>query len=68
MTDAMPVSPSFDPRLLAVEIESAVSEFNRLANLASEHGFAVEAEVQHQAIPGWDHRRPVLAVQVIAPV
>lgn len=68
MNRVMPVPPAIDPRLLAAEMGSAVSEFNRLANLASELGLSVEVEVQRQAMPDRDHARPVLAVQVIVPL
>lgn len=64
----MPVPPAIDPRLLAAEIGAAVAEFNRLANLASELGLAVEVEVRQQAMPDRAHARPVLAVQVIVPL
>jgi hypothetical protein len=64
----MSVPPAIDPRQLAAEIEAAVSEFNRLANLACELGVAVEAELHPQARPGHPPSRPVLAVRVIAPL
>jgi hypothetical protein len=63
----MPVPPPIDPRLLAAEIEAAVSEFNRLAALATSMHVRVIAEVLAQATPGGPER-PVLAVQVIAPL
>jgi len=63
----MPIPQPIDPRLLAAEIEAAVSEFNRLAALACEHHIAVVAELQTQAQVDRPER-PVLAVRVIAPL
>lgn len=55
------------PGLLAAEIEAAVSEFNRLAALACDHHIAVLAELRSEAqVERPD--RPILAVQVIAPL
>lgn len=63
----MPVPRPLDPRLLAAEIETTVAEFNRLAALASDHHIAVVAELRVQAqIERPD--RPILAVQVLAPL
>lgn len=60
------IPPAIDPRALVEEIEATVSEFNRLANLASSMNVAVLAEVHSQRmIDGSD--RAVLMVQVIAP-
>ena len=64
----MPIPPAIDPRLLAAEIGAAVSEFNRLANLANDLGLAVEVEIQHQPMPDRGPPRPVLMVQVVAPL
>jgi hypothetical protein len=64
----MTLPPPIDPRQLAAEIEASVSEFNRLAALAGDLGLRVLAEVQLQDMPGWAAPRPVLAVQVIAPL
>ncbi|HEY0648072.1 hypothetical protein [Phenylobacterium sp.] len=64
----MPIPPAIDPRLLAAEICAAVSEFNRLANLADQLGLAVEVEVLHQQTPEHQHPRPVLMVQVVSPL
>jgi hypothetical protein len=63
----MPVPPPIDPRLLAAEIEATVAEFNRLAALAASMHVAVIAEVLPQPMPG-EPDRPVLAVQVVAPL
>jgi hypothetical protein len=63
----MPVPPPIDPRLLAAEIEAAVAEFNRLAALAASMHIEVVAEVMVQPMPGGT-TRPVLSVQVIAPL
>jgi len=63
----MAIPPPVDPRLLAAEIEAAVAEFNRLAALASRLHIQVLAEVQVQPTPGAPDR-PVLAVQVVAPL
>ena len=60
------IPPAIDPRALAEEIEATVSEFNRLANLASTMGVAVYAEVySEQMVDG--PARPSLRVQVVAP-
>jgi hypothetical protein len=56
-----------DPRLLAAEIEAAVAEFNRLAALACEHHIAVVAALRTQAQIERPER-PILAVQVVAPM
>ncbi|MGH6963728.1 MAG: hypothetical protein ACREE0_04545 [Phenylobacterium sp.] len=63
----MPVPPPIDPRLLAAEIEATVAEFNRLCALAASMHVEVIAEIQVQVAPDgpW---RPVLAVQVVAPL
>jgi hypothetical protein len=63
----MPVPPPIDPRLLAAEIEATVAEFNRLASLAASMHVAVIAEIQPQTTSDGPVR-PVLAVQVIAPL
>jgi len=63
----MSIPLPIDPRLLAAEIEAAVSEFNRLAALASDHHIAVRAELRIEA-HGDRPDRPVLAVQVVAPL
>ncbi|WP_296598811.1 hypothetical protein [Phenylobacterium sp.] len=63
----MSIPPPIDPRLLAAEIEASVAEFNRLAALAISLQIRVVAEVVEQAMPGTPPR-PVLAVQVIAPL
>lgn len=63
----MAIPQPLDPRLLAAEIEASVAEFNRLVALACAHHIAVVAEVQTQA-QGDGPDRPVLAVQVIAPL
>lgn len=63
----MPIPQPIDPRLLAAEIESAVAEFNRLAALAADHHVTVLAEVHIQAL-GERPGRPILAVQVVAPL
>lgn len=60
------IPPAVDPRALAEEIETTVSEFNRLAHMASSMGVTVIAELMTQRmIDGSD--RPVLMVQVAAP-
>jgi hypothetical protein len=64
----MTLPPPIDPRELAAEIDAAVSDFNRLVHLAGSLGLQVEAELQQQAMPDQPGRRPVLAVQVIAPL
>lgn len=65
----MAIPQPLDPRLLAAEIEASVAEFNRLVALACAHHIAVVAEVQTQAqAQGDGPDRPVLAVQVIAPL
>lgn len=56
-----------EPGLLAAEIEASVAEFNRLVALACEHHIDVSAELQVQAL-GDRPDRPVLAVQVVAPL
>jgi len=63
----MPIPPPVDPRLLAAEIEASVSEFNRLCALAASLQIHVVAEVLDQPMPGTP-ARPVLSVQVIAPL
>jgi hypothetical protein len=63
----MPIPPPIDPRLLAAEIEASAAEFNRLAALAASIGVAVLAEIQPQAMAD-GLVRPVLAVQVVAPL
>jgi hypothetical protein len=63
----MAIPPAIDPRLLAAEIEASVAEFNRLAALATSLQIQVLAVVSHQAMPDAP-ARPVLAVQVIAPI
>lgn len=63
----MAIPLPLDPRLLAAEIEASVAEFNRLVALACAHHIAVVAEVQTQA-QGDRPDRPVLAVQVVAPL
>lgn len=63
----MAIPQPLDPRLLAAEIEASVAEFNRLVALACAHQIAVVAEIQTQA-QGDTPDRPVLAVQVIAPL
>ncbi|MDZ4375338.1 MAG: hypothetical protein U1C74_28480 [Phenylobacterium sp.] len=63
----MPIPQPIDPRLLAAEIEASVAEFNRLVALASAHHISVVAELQLQP-RGEGPDRPVLAVQVIAPL
>lgn len=63
----MAIPPPVDPRLLAAEIEASVAEFNRLAALATSLQIQVVAEVSAQPMPGAPPR-PVLAVQVIAPL
>jgi hypothetical protein len=64
----MTIPPAIDPRLLAAEIGAAVSEFNRLASLAADLGLLVQAEIIPQPTPGAPGPRPVLAVQVVAPL
>lgn len=63
----MPIPPPIDPRLLAAEIEASVAEFNRLCALAASMQVQVVAEIRPQALPH-GQARPVLAVQVIAPL
>ncbi|WP_293397791.1 hypothetical protein [Phenylobacterium sp. RIFCSPHIGHO2_01_FULL_69_31] len=63
----MPIPPPVDPRLLAAEIEASVAEFNRLAALATSLHITVLAEIQLQPSPDGP-TRPVLAVQVVAPL
>lgn len=63
----MPVPPPIDPRMLAAEIDATVSEFNRLCALAASMHVQVTAEVLPQNMPHAP-ARPVLAVQVIAPL
>ena len=63
----MPVPPPIDPRLLAAEIAATVAEFNRLAALAASIHVQVIAELNLQTMPDGP-ARPVLAVQVIAPL
>lgn len=63
----MAIPQLIDPRLLAAEIESAVVEFNRLAALATDHHITVLAELRIQAL-GDRPDRPILAVQVVAPL
>jgi hypothetical protein len=63
----MPIPPPIDPRQLAAEIESSVSEFNRLAALVASMQIQVQAEIGEQRI-GREPVRPVLRVQVIAPL
>jgi hypothetical protein len=63
----MAIPPPIDPRQLAAEIEAAVSEFNRLAALAASLGVTVRVEVAEQRAGG-EPARPVLGVQVIAPL
>ena len=62
----MTIPPAIDPRMLAAEISAAVSEFNRLANLADQLGLAVEVEVLHQQTPERQCPRPILMVQVVS--
>ena len=64
----MAIPPPIDPRQLAAEIEAAVAEFNRLANLASELGLTVETELHPQQMSTPSGPRPVLMVRVIAPL
>jgi hypothetical protein len=61
----MPIPQPIDPRQLAAEIESSVSEFNRLAALAVSMQIQVQAEIGEQRMGG-ELTRPVLRVQVIA--
>jgi hypothetical protein len=63
----MAIPRPIDPRLLAAEIEASVSEFNRLAALATSLQIHVVAVVSEQAMPDAPVR-PILAVQVIAPL
>lgn len=63
----MAIPPPIDPRQLAAEIEASVSEFNRLAALAASMGVQVVAEIGEQRVSG-EVVRPVLRVQVIAPL
>jgi hypothetical protein len=61
------IPPPIDPRLLAAEIDACVSEFNRLAALATSLHLAVVAEIGVEAgadVPD----RPVLRVQVVTPL
>ena len=64
----MTIPPPIDPRQLAAEIEASVAEFNRLANLAGELGLQVFVELHAQPMPDQPAPRPVLAVQVVAPL
>jgi hypothetical protein len=64
----MTIPPSIDPRQLAAEIAASVSEFNRLVNLATELGLAVEAEIHKQPNTGAVAERPILMVRVVAPL
>jgi hypothetical protein len=64
----MTIPPPIDPRQLAAEIEASVSEFNRLVNLATELGLAVEAELHEQPTTGAIAARPILMVRVVAPL
>jgi hypothetical protein len=63
----MPIPPPIDSRQLAAEIEATVSEFNRLAMLATAMHIEVRAEIQTFPLGGLP-LRPKLAVQVIAPL
>jgi hypothetical protein len=63
----MPIPLAIDPRQLAAEIEATVSEFNRLAVLATTMRIEVRAEIQTFELGGYP-ARPKLAVQVIAPL
>lgn len=63
----MAIPPPIDPRLLAAEIEASVAELNRLCALAAPLQIKLIAEVLEQPMPGTPPR-PVLAVQVIAPL
>jgi hypothetical protein len=63
----MAIPPPIDPRMLAAEIEASIAEFNRLAALAASMQIQVIAEVSQQTLPG-GAVRPILAVQVIAPL
>jgi hypothetical protein len=63
----MPIPQPIDPRLLAAESDASVAEFNRLVALACAHQIVVVAELMVQA-QGDGPDRPVLAVQVIAPL
>jgi hypothetical protein len=63
----MSVPLAIDPCLLAAEIEATVSEFNRLTALAVSIDVSVLAEITPQPMPH-GAMRPVLAVQVIAPL
>lgn len=56
-----------DPRLLAAEIEASVAEFNWLDALAGSLQIQVIAVVSEQAMPGAT-ARPILALQVVAPL
>ena len=64
----MAIPPPIDPRQLAAEIEAAVSEFNRLVNLATDLGLRVEAEVHSLPAPSPTADRPLLMVRVVAPL
>jgi hypothetical protein len=63
----MPVPPPIDPRLLAAEIDASVAEFNRLTALAASMHVEVIVEITPQPMPGGPVR-PVLSVQVVAPL
>lgn len=63
----MAIPPPIDPRALAAEIEASVAEFNRLVALAASMHLTVVAEVDRQPMPGAPER-PVLRVQVVAPI
>ena len=63
----MPIPPPIDPHQLAAEIEATVSEFNRQAALATAMHVEVRVEVHEQRLGGFP-ARPVLMVQVIAPL
>jgi hypothetical protein len=63
----MPIPDPIDPRLLAAEIAASIQEFNRLAALATRNQVQVICKLRYEA--GVDAPdRPILAVQVIAPV
>lgn len=63
----MAIPLPIDPRLLAAEIEASVAEFNRLCALAASLEIRVIVELHEQPTPGVPPR-PVLGVQVIAPL
>ena len=63
----MPIPQPIDPRRLAAEIDASVAEFKRLVALACAHHIGVVAELKVQ-VQGDGPDRPVLAVQVIAPL